>query len=106
MLTKRNLCEDLDALLKEISIAFDVDMFAVDSVSGNGIADLQNFIQPGKTVALLESSGEGEITIIGGVAIMQWEHDARDNRHDFGTAMFLGLSSIQTKIAHERSPSL
>ncbi|WP_034671877.1 GTPase RsgA [Ectobacillus panaciterrae] len=137
MLTKRNLCEDLAALLKEKSIAFDVDMFAVDSVSGNGIADLQSFIQPGKTVVLIGSSGAGKITIIAGIlltplfykkeggrivrerlpakglmmsgiilAIMQWEHAARDNRHDFGTAMFPRLSSIQNKIAHERSPSL
>ncbi len=65
VLTKQDLCEQVDVLIEETrSIAFGVDVFAVDSVSGTGIQELKSFIKDGKTVALLGSSGVGKSTLL------------------------------------------
>ncbi|MGM9988203.1 MAG: ribosome small subunit-dependent GTPase A [Bacillaceae bacterium] len=65
VLTKRDLCTDVEEKIQAIeSIAYGVPIFAVDSISYNGIEALQPFVSEGKTIALLGSSGVGKSTLL------------------------------------------
>lgn len=67
VLTKRDLVED--ALVDEIvaaieAVASGAEIVAVSSVDGTGFDRVRGFLEPGKTVALLGSSGVGKSTLV------------------------------------------
>ncbi|MEK4487750.1 ribosome small subunit-dependent GTPase A [Psychrobacillus sp. FSL H8-0484] len=65
VLTKKDACDDLAFYINEVeSIAFGVDVFAVSSVTGEGIDRLANLLSGSKTGALLGSSGVGKSSLI------------------------------------------
>lgn len=65
VLTKSDLCDDLDDKLVEIqSVALGVEVIATSSVSQDGFSRLKDYIKCGKTVAFIGSSGVGKSTII------------------------------------------
>lgn len=65
VLTKKDACEDLSYYMTEVeSVAFGVDVFAVSSVTGEGIDQLATLLSAGKTGALLGSSGVGKSSLI------------------------------------------
>lgn len=65
VLTKKDACDDLAYYVSEVeSVAFGVDVFAVSSVTGEGIDNLANLLSTGKTGALLGSSGVGKSSLI------------------------------------------
>lgn len=65
VLTKKDVCEDLAYYISEVeSVAFGVDVFAVSSVTGEGIDNLASLLSAGKTGALLGSSGVGKSSLI------------------------------------------
>ncbi len=65
VLTKSDLCDDLDNKLSEISsVAIGVDVLVTTSVEENGYEELLPFISEGKTVAFIGSSGVGKSTLI------------------------------------------
>lgn len=65
VLTKSDLCDDLDLKLAEVSsIAFGVDILVTTSAEENGYKDLLPFISEGKTIAFIGSSGVGKSTLI------------------------------------------
>ncbi|WP_342599487.1 ribosome small subunit-dependent GTPase A [Psychrobacillus sp. FSL H8-0483] len=65
VLTKKDACDDLAFYINEVeSIAFGVDVFAVSSVTGEGIDSLANLLSGSKTGALLGSSGVGKSSLI------------------------------------------
>ena len=65
VLTKSDLCDDLDNKLSEISsVAIGVDVLVTTSVEENGYKELLPFISEGKTVAFIGSSGVGKSTLI------------------------------------------
>lgn len=74
VLTKKDTCEDLEYYIKEVeAIAFGVDIFAVSSVTGEGIDLLGSLLAAHKTGALLGSSGVGKSSLINalsGVEVM------------------------------------
>jgi ribosome biogenesis GTPase len=65
LLTKPDLCPDLSAHLREVtSLAGDVVVHVVNAKLGEGLEQLRGDLGPGKTAALLGSSGVGKSTII------------------------------------------
>ena len=64
VLTKANLCRDVDSRVSEVrGAAPGVDILAVSSLSGD-LGAVTRYILPGRTVAFLGSSGVGRSTLI------------------------------------------
>lgn len=65
VLTKSDCCGDLDAKLLELeAVAPGVDTVAVSSITKGGIDAVKKYLQKGRTVAFVGSSGVGKSTII------------------------------------------
>lgn len=65
VLTKADLCTDLDAKLCEVeSVAFGVDVVVTSSLSENGIDAVKPFLKAGRTASFIGSSGVGKSTLI------------------------------------------
>lgn len=64
LLTKADLCDDLDAVLDEAaSVAPAVHVHAVSAVTGDGLHALTQHLSVGRTVVLLGQSGAGKSTL-------------------------------------------
>ncbi|WP_066047814.1 ribosome small subunit-dependent GTPase A [Robertmurraya korlensis] len=64
VLTKSDLCADVQDKVKQVeSVALGVPIVVISSVVGTGFDDLKAHLIPGKTVALLGSSGVGKSTL-------------------------------------------
>ena len=65
VLTKTDLCKDLDARLAETrDVAIGVDILLTTAFSEDGYLPVAQYLQPGKTVAFVGSSGVGKSTLI------------------------------------------
>lgn len=65
VLTKADLVHDLEPYLGEVeAVAFGVPVHAVSNVTGDGIEALRAYAEPGRTVALIGSSGVGKSTLV------------------------------------------
>jgi len=65
VLTKTDLCPDWELRVLEVeAIAFGVPVHAVSTVSGEGLDLVRSHLAPGRTVALLGSSGVGKSTLV------------------------------------------
>ena len=65
VLTKSDLCDDLENKLSEVSlIALGVDILVTTSTEEDGYKELLPFISEGKTIAFIGSSGVGKSTLI------------------------------------------
>lgn len=65
VLTKSDLCVEIDSILNEIdSIAFGIDVLVTTSTSDEGIQSLKKYLSNGKSVAFIGSSGVGKSTLI------------------------------------------
>lgn len=65
VLTKSDLCDDLDARLAETrDVAIGVDILLTTAFSEEGYLPVAQYLQPGKTVAFVGSSGVGKSTLI------------------------------------------
>lgn len=84
VLSKADLCDDLELKMTEVQeVAHGVDIVAVSSLTGHGIEELETHLTPGKTVALLGSSGVGKSTLVNllsGRAVMKTQDIREDGR--------------------------
>lgn len=65
LLTKADLCADPDARVAEAAaVAVGADVHAVSVSAGTGLANLDCYLLPGRTIALLGSSGVGKSTLV------------------------------------------
>lgn len=65
VLTKADLSNDIGAKTKEVeSVAFGVDILVTSSISDDGYEDIRKYLQKGKTIAFIGSSGVGKSTLI------------------------------------------
>ena len=65
ILTKSDLCENIDEFVKEMKTAVsDTEIHVVSAIEGDGLEALQTYMEPGKTIALMGSSGVGKSTLI------------------------------------------
>lgn len=65
VLTKSDLCSDLEQYISSVEkIAVGIDIVVTSGVEKNGYRKLLPYIQDGKTVALIGSSGVGKSTLI------------------------------------------
>jgi ribosome biogenesis GTPase len=64
VLTKSDLVDEVRETVAEAeAVAFGVPVHAVSSVTGKGLDELEPYLAPGRTVALLGSSGVGKSTL-------------------------------------------
>ncbi len=64
LLNKADLCKNLEDCLNQVeNIALGVPIITISAANFQGLEALQLYLQPGKTVALLGSSGVGKSTI-------------------------------------------
>lgn len=65
ILSKADLCDDIEEQVRQVeSVAFGVPIHVLSAAKGIGLEDIKPYLQNGKTVALLGSSGVGKSTII------------------------------------------
>lgn len=65
ILSKADLTADIESKIGEVSsVALGVPVIAVSVLEGTGIQELKTFLSPGKTVALIGSSGVGKSSIV------------------------------------------
>lgn len=65
VLTKSDLCDDLEEKLYDVeSVAMGVDILVTSALELDGLEQIEKYIKPGKTVALIGSSGVGKSTLI------------------------------------------
>jgi ribosome biogenesis GTPase / thiamine phosphate phosphatase len=65
LLTKADLCEDLEEKIKDVEgISIGIDTFIISSYTGEGIQKIIDYVKHGDTIAFIGSSGVGKSTLI------------------------------------------
>lgn len=69
VLTKADLCEDVESLkMRFKQMLPQIKVHAVSALTGDGMNELNEYLKPGITIALLGSSGVGKSTLVNAIA--------------------------------------
>lgn len=69
ILTKTDLCENVQRYIDEVkALSEKAVVHAISSITGEGMSQIQSYIQPGVTIGLLGSSGVGKSTLVNALA--------------------------------------
>ncbi len=84
VLTKSDLCQEIEGRLNEISsIAFGVDVLVTTSISDDGYQPLKSYLSSGRTIAFIGSSGVGKSSLINrllGQTILETKETRNDDK--------------------------
>jgi ribosome biogenesis GTPase / thiamine phosphate phosphatase len=83
VLTKLDICKDVEQITEAEAVAIGVPVLAVSNVTGEGLDDVRSYLAPARTVALLGSSGVGKSTLVNKLAgreVMRTGELRRDGR--------------------------
>jgi len=79
ILSKSDLCDDLETKMAEVSsIALGVDIHPISSIYGEGLEDLTGYLTPGKTVVVLGSSST-LVNTLAGTELLKVQHVREDD---------------------------
>lgn len=68
ILTKSDLCNNVGRYIREVeTIAEDVRVHAISAIYDIGMDELEEYLQPGKTICLMGSSGAGKSTLLNAI---------------------------------------
>ena len=87
LLSKADLCEDLEEKLSQTErVAMGVPIHIISALNERGLEELNQYLKPGNTIALLGSSGVGKSTLLnylaGEVFKKQRKFGSTDDRGD------------------------
>jgi ribosome biogenesis GTPase len=68
VLTKLDVLDDAEKLVQAEAIAMGVPVHALSNVTGEGVEALDAYLEPGRTIVLLGSSGVGKSTLVNTLA--------------------------------------
>jgi ribosome biogenesis GTPase len=69
VLTKTDLSHEVDVQTLQVeSVAFGVPVHPISSITGDGLDVVRSYLEPGRTIALLGSSGVGKSTLVNTLA--------------------------------------
>ncbi len=69
VLTKADLCADAEKYVREAeTVSPQIRVHPVSALRGEGLEELEQYFQPGKTICLMGSSGAGKSTLINTIA--------------------------------------
>ena len=65
ILSKSDLCPDVEVkIARTQEVSFGTPIHSISAIRGDGLGELRQYFEPGKTVALIGSSGVGKSTLI------------------------------------------
>jgi ribosome biogenesis GTPase len=109
ILTKADLCEDCAAKAAEVrKLNRDVPVIPVSSKTGFGLEDLAPFLEPGKTIVFLGSSGVGKSSLLNRLAgenLMEVKEIREDDSKGRHTTTHRQLFRIAGDMASIGSPA-
>jgi len=83
VLTKADLSCDPEAMRDEVAaVALGVDIFVTSAVTGEGVDELHDRIEPGQTVAFFGASGVGKSTLLNSLMGDEVQETAEVREHD------------------------
>lgn len=68
VLTKLDVCDDIEKVVEAEAIAVGVPVIAVSALTGEGVDDVRALLEPARTFVLLGSSGTGKSTLVNRLA--------------------------------------
>ncbi|HEX2951057.1 MAG TPA: ribosome small subunit-dependent GTPase A [Armatimonadota bacterium] len=110
LLTKADVCPDIDARLQEVrQVAGNAPVYAVSTLAGSGLAEVTAYLQPGVTVALIGSSGVGKSTLLNyllGSEVMRTQEVRADDSRGRHTTSFRQLFLLPSGAALIDTPGM
>ena len=110
VLTKLDLCAAPEALIAEVrAAADDIPVVPVSAVTGEGMEELKKYAAPGKTIALIGSSGVGKSTIVNalnGCELMRTGAIREDDAHGRHTTTHRQLLMLESGVMVIDTPGM
>lgn len=110
MLTKLDIAENDDYKIKQVrAIAGVAPVFAVSSVSGEGMTEISNMLKSGDTVVLVGSSGVGKSTFVNALAgetVMETGDIREDDSRGRHTTTYRHLILLKSGIVFIDTPGV